>query len=417
MPPLYDDYTNILLFAVDVAMITTLLLWTISIAISRRKLTLGPRHIWIPLIGLTLAGWLSVVSSFDPLLSIYHAIRLILLFWFYLFIINEIRSVSWVLIPVSLQVVIQAVIAEGQSVAQRSLGFQILGEHLLDPSVSGISIVTANGTRLLRAYGLSDHPNILGGSLAFGILLLLAAYLYSPKPVPILAAILPGFPALLVTFSRSAWLAFLGGTAFIMCVLIMSNHWMAIKRIFWLFLMGLFLLIPFLLAYAGFFGTRLNADNSFNTPSVEQQSIGERFLLIKSTIPIFLKHPFGGIGLGASPRALESAFPKFPVGYEPPHLAIFDAALETGIPGAAFYLILIISPLVIFFNQRMSLLSNPLSSVTLALLLSLTIVGFFDYYSWYLVPGRMWQWLGWGLWAVTYKQVPALSRVPNRVSA
>jgi O-antigen ligase len=181
--------------------------------------------------------------------------------------------------------------------------------------------------------------------------------------------------------------------------------------------MGLFLLIPFLLAYARYFGTRLNADNSFNTPSVEQQSIGERFLLINSTIPIFLKHPVFGVGLGASPRALESAFPNFPVGYEPPHLTLFDAALETGIVGAIFYLILIISPFVIFFNQKLSLISNPLSTVTLALLLSITIVGFFDYYSWYLVPGRMWQWLGWGLWAVTYKQIPAQPQVPNRVSA
>jgi O-antigen ligase len=321
------------------------------------------------------------------------------------------------LIPAGLQVVIQAVIAEGQSIVQRSLGLQILGEHLLDPTMSGISIVTANGIRLLRAYGLSDHPNILGGCLAFGMLLLLAAYLYSPKPGPALAAILPGFPALLVTFSRSGWLAFLGGTTFIIGVLIINRHWTALKRLSWLFLMGFLLLIPFLLAYARFFGTRLNADNSFNTPSVEQQSIGERYLLIKSTIPIFLKHLFFGVGLGASPRALESAYPSFPVGYEPPHISMFDAALETGIPGAAFYLILIIAPFVIFFNQRMSVLSNPLSSATLVLLLSITIVGFFDYYTWYLVPGRMWQWLGWGLWAVTYKQAPALSRVPNRVSA
>ena len=61
MPPLYSDYTDFLLFAVDAAMITTLILWTSSISIWHRKLTLGPRHIWIPLAGLTLAGCISAV--------------------------------------------------------------------------------------------------------------------------------------------------------------------------------------------------------------------------------------------------------------------------------------------------------------------------------------------------------------------
>ena len=416
MPPLYDDYTNFLLFAVDVAMITTLILWTLTISIWHRKLTLGPRHIWIPLAGLTLAGGISAISSFDPLLSIYHAIRLILLFWFYVFVVNEIHSVAWVLVPVGFQVVIQAIVAVGQFWVQHSLGLQNLGEHLLDPSVSGISIVSANGIRLLRAYGLSDHPNILGGCLAFSLVLLFSAYLYSAKPGRLLTAILPGFLALLITFSRSAWLAFLGGSFVVSGMVLIRGRRSALRRISLLFLISLFLLIPFIIAYSGFFGTRLNANNSFNTPSEEQQSIGERFLLINSTLPIFLKHPFFGVGLGASPRALEAAFPNFPVGYEPPHFTFFDAALETGIPGATFYITLIISPFLVFISRRESILSNPLALTVIALLLSLTIVGLFDYYTWFLVPGRLWQWLAWGLWAVAYNQIPSLPRTNTPVN-
>ena len=37
------------------------------------------------------------------------------------------------------------------------------------------------------------------------------------------------------------------------------------------------------------------------------------------------------------------------------------------------------------------------------LLLALTLVGLFDYYTWLLVPGRLWQWLAWGLWAVAFQ--------------
>ncbi len=37
-------------------------------------------------------------------------------------------------------------------------------------------------------------------------------------------------------------------------------------------------------------------------------------------------------------------------------------------------------------------------------LLAVTVVGFFDYYTWLLAPGRLWQWLVWGVWAMTYSR-------------
>ncbi len=399
IPLIGSDYTDFLLFAADASLLTTLAIWLVSLLLSPRKLTLGPRHIWIPLAGLTLAGWISAFSSFDPWLSIYNAIRLIILFWFYVYVVNEIRSTRWVLIPVGLQITLQSIVALAQFISQRSAGLQRIGEQNLNPAWAGVSVVVSNGVRVLRAYGLSDHPNILGGSLAFGLLFMLAAYLQIRKPFPILTAFILAIPALLVTFSRSAWLAFLGGAVIIVGVNIISRHRESIKQLGWLALNSILLLAPFLLAYGRFFGTRLNTDNSFNTPSVEQQSIGERFLLINSALPIFLDHPWLGVGLGASTNSLKTYYPSFSAPYEPPHLSIFDAALETGVLGAAFYLALLILPCVIFFNHRVSLLSDARSSAALALLLSVTIVGFFDYYTWLLVPGRLWQWLAWGLWA------------------
>ena len=400
MPPLYSDYTDFLLFAADIALLTVLAMWIISLLLAPRKPTLGPRHIWIPLAGLTLAGWISAASSVDPFLSVYHAIRLSALFWFYVYIVNEIRSAGWIILPVGLQILIQSIVALAQFIAQRSVDLQNLGELYLNPAWPGVSVVIANGVRLLRAYGLSDHPNILGGCLAFGLLVILSAYLNVHKSFPILTALIPAFPALLVTFSRSAWLAFLGGVIFIISLNFITRKFESMRQLPWLALMCLFILAPFFLAYARFFGARLNAGNTFTTPTVEQQSIGERFLLINSTLPILIKHPLTGIGLGASPDALKSYYPNFPVSYEPPHLTILDAALETGLLGAVFYLALILFPFVIFFSHRESLLPNPLTFTAISLLLSIIIVGFFDYYTWLLVPGRLWQWLAWGLWAV-----------------
>jgi O-antigen ligase len=284
-----------------------------------------------------------------------------------------------------------------------------------------VSVVVDNGVRLLRAYGLSDHPNILGGCLAFGLVIIIAAYLHVLRPLPILTAIVTAFPALAVTFSRAAWLAFVGGLVFIVALDLIARNWESIRRLGWLALMCAFLLAPLLIAYSRFFGVRLNANNSFNTPSVEQQSIGERILLINYALPILVDHPFFGVGLGASPNALKVYYPGFPVTYEPPHFAVFDSALETGLLGAVFYLALIFSPFVFFFKHRKSLLSNRLTSTAAALLLSITIVGLFDYYTWLLVPGRLWQWLAWGLWAAALQlfmdQPSHLSQVPIPANA
>ena len=70
---------------------------------SPRRLRLGPRITWIPMAALVIVGGASAVVSYDPLLSLYHGIRLFALFWFYLFIVNEIHSAGWVLIPAGIQ--------------------------------------------------------------------------------------------------------------------------------------------------------------------------------------------------------------------------------------------------------------------------------------------------------------------------
>ena len=106
----------------------------------------------------------------------------------------------------ALQLFIQAGVAIGQSFRQSSLGLQSIGELLLDPSWKGISIVSTGTARFLRAYGLTDHPNILGGCLAFSLILLFGWYLAARVGKTILAAlVLSGLLGLLFTYSRSAW--------------------------------------------------------------------------------------------------------------------------------------------------------------------------------------------------------------------
>lgn len=404
LTPIYSDYTDFLLYAADVAILLTLALWLISLLLAPREITLGPRHVWIPLAGLTLAGWLSTLSSYDAQLSIYHAIRLLVLYWFYVFVVNELFSRAWLVFFIGLQVASESVVAVAQFIAQHSVHLQTFGELPLDPAASGVSVVVSGGSRLLRAYGLTDHPNLLGGCLAFGLVLLLPSCLRASRKWPAAAAaFILGIQALLVSFSRAAWLAFTIGALAILLMEILHRRWTSIQRGAWLALACLTLISSLLLAYAQFFGVRLNSGNSFSSPTAEQQSVGERVILLKLAMPILRDHPLTGVGLGGSPLALHAYYPAFTLNYEPPHWSLFDAALETGVLGAISYLALLVFPVLVFIRRR-DLWSHPILTTALALLLAITVVGFFDYYTWLLDPGRIWQWLGWGLWAVALEK-------------
>ncbi len=417
VPPVISDYTDFLLFASDAAVLLALVFWSASMLISPRRLSLGPRAVWIPLAALTAIGAASVGVSYDPSLSAYHALRLLILFWFYVFIVNEIRSINWIVVSVTIQVIVQSVVALAQFMAQRSLGLQPLGEMQLDPSQSGVGIVVANGVRLLRAYGLTDHPNILGGCLAFGLVLLLGVYLHGSWRPAILAAFAVGAPALLVTFSRAAWLAFFAGCAFILAAEFAHCRWESLKSLAFLLPVPFVLVASIFLSYSGFFGARVDVGNSFGSPTIEEQAIGERAILIQASLPLLVQHAPLGVGLGASPVALQHTYPAFDVPYAPPHLTVLDAALEIGIPGALAYLVLVLAPFVMYVRRRRDLITDRFATVSVAILLSIVVVGFFDYYTWLLTAGRLWQWLAWGIWTLASVQQPSFQLEPHRLAA
>jgi hypothetical protein len=78
---------------------------------------------------------------------------------------------------------------------------------------------------------------------------------------------------------------------------------------------------------------------------------------------------------------------------------LLTAALETGIFGALFYFLLLSMPWLALLRNRRDW-ASPAVVGSSALLLAITVVGFFDYYTWFSTPGRLWQWLAWGLFAV-----------------
>lgn len=406
-PPIYRDYTDFLLFAGDAMMVAALLFWGTSLALAPRRLRVGPRLIGVPLVGLTLAGAMSSLASADVALSLYHTLRLVLLGMLYLYVVNEIRSLAAVVLPVALQVLVQAVVGMGQFLQQHSVGLGPFGELALDPAWRGISIVWSGQSVLLRAYGLTDHPNILGGSLAFALVLL--AYGYFRAPVrwraPVVAILGLGLITLLLTFSRAAWLALAAALGLAVLLLVYVRHMHVLKDGFALSVAGLILVLPFAWQYSDYLGVRLNPAEP-SMASGENRSLAERDLLNQAAADLFAGHAAFGVGLGAFPLALQAAEPSFPFDYQPAHFVLLEVAAEIGLPGAFFFAVLLLAPWLVLWLKRRRLRADPATLAVIAasgLLLAVTTVGLFDYYTWVLVPGRLWQWLAWGLWGVAYQ--------------
>lgn len=405
--PVYRDYTDFLFFASDFSLVLTLVFWLISLLLKPRRLLAGPLFLSIPLAGLTVVSLVSVIFSVDPPLSGYHTMHLVLLAGLYLYLVNQIKSLSAVILPVALQVFVQATIGIGQTIQQRSLGLASLGELALDPAWSGVSIVWADGTRYLRAYGLSDHPNILGGCLAFGLVLLAGWYVTAETKwhVPISGLWALGVLGLFLTFSRSAWLALGGGLLLIALILLKNGQTGAGRNWLNLILAGLIVVFPFVWQHADYLGVRLNWRDSFTQVADESRSVHERQALNSVANHIFADHALTGVGVGTFPVALRQQAPDFPFNYQPPHIALLEAAAETGLFGALFYFLALVTPwLALWFNRRQLRFSPHLVAISGALA-AVTLVGFFDYYPWLLGPGRLWQWLAWGLWGSFYLNV------------
>jgi hypothetical protein len=72
-----------------------------------------------------------------------------------------------------------------------------------------------------------------------------------------------------------------------------------------------------------------------------------------------------------------------------------------------FYFIIMVAPWLAVWWNRERIDLNPSFLGISAVLAAITIVGFFDYYTWLLVPGRIWQWLVWGIWAAEFQSALA----------
>lgn len=268
-----------------------------------------------------LAGWPRRARLFAPATRLWSAALIALAVWAAasivwaehreLAVVFALRLALWVVLalrvasdPPSLRsmagvmlagVALNALVGVAQFLQQHAVGLTWLGELPIDLSYPNVSVVGGTDAPLIRLYGLSGHPNVMGGFLAVGLLLggSLLDDSHRGTRRTARAAWLLGLVALLMTFSRSAWLGLLTG-AVVMGARAAARH--ARLHAAALRLAGIVavVLIGFGISFAPFLLERLMIDHVV----VEQTSLEQRLHQIEVAVRLVVAHPVTGVGMG-----------------------------------------------------------------------------------------------------------------------
>jgi len=319
---------------------------------------------------LTYCG-LSILWSSDRLAGFYLWLRLLEGAGLMLIIltanINKL-NILWALL---LSAGIQGLLATQQFLTQTIDSNKWLGIANHSAGVLGdIVIETADG-RWLRAYGAFNHPNILAGFLALGLVSGLLLWLNDQKSrlklLAILVSCLIITAGLFFTFSRSACLSLTITLPFFVYYGFKKLPHQERKR----FVTLIFGIILTLTALTYIFSPLVATRSKFSN-RLEAISAVDRLSQIKITKNIIIGHPLLGVGLNNYTATLANLNPSASAyDLQPVHNSYLLILTELGLVGLCLVIILFYS--TIRLNKK-DLFIAPLGIIL--------IISFFDHYFW-----------------------------------
>jgi hypothetical protein len=267
-------------------------------------------------------------------------------------------------------------VATGTSPTSTLLG---LAGH--DAATLGDSVVETSTGRILRAYGTLPHPNMFGGYLAAGLILLawLTRHVHDARerlwllvPTTLFAA------TIIVTFSRSAWLAAAAAFA-VMFALMLWFRKLPPRRAIPMFGMAVIAITMTLVAFHNPVITRFQPQARLEAKSIAERS-GD-YLYVDDVIKL---NPLTGAGVGNYPVALAIVRPDDPVWtYQPIHNTFLLVFGELGIIGLIALIFWFAS--IDTVNYRVLSTANGMFGAALGTVL--LVVALLDHYPWSLWPG------------------------------
>ncbi len=241
-------------------------------------------------------------------------------------------------------------LALGQFFSQATFANKWLGLARHEAGLGGSAVIETflNGAvsgRWLRAYGSFDHPNILGATLAIGLLVVLALSLSLKKVARpdylklfLLASLVLFSAGLFVSFSRSAWLGLALGLIFMSATLFFQKKFADLKK---LSLGAVIIGVVFLMltvSYGKLISVRVEGGTRLENLSTDQRAI-----YWKQAETLISQKPIIGVGIGNYIPTLIKIEPNEPAWeYQPVHNVLLLIWAELGIFGLLTFLSLLL---------------------------------------------------------------------------
>lgn len=382
------DYLSPTLYLTDILIVFMLLCWIIDLLprITNYELRITRKTIIYNL--LFIIPFIYIIANIyfaaSWQVAIYAWIKFFEFFLLGLYIVKTKPKFDRIVFFLSLSVIYSSGIAITQFFLQHSIGgiFWFLGERTFSATTPGIAQIPLCLPRavscplLLRAYGTFSHPNVLGGYIAVVMPLII---FNKTKKIPIfkMITIILGLLALILTFSRSAWVAGVLGVG--IWYLVSGNshlaswykiHIQTIKP------RMLFPVLFFVLFIASITVPQFLGDS---------ESVVVRAQLNASAISLIRQSPFFGVGagnfLGQLPEVLPSRMIYF---LQPVHNIYLLLLSEIGFVGSIILGWLLFT--TIKDHKEKFSIQNTMIRISLFMIL---LLGFTDHYAFTLQQGQL----------------------------
>ena len=388
----YFEYGTISLYATDIVLLAVLLLFLIDLIKNKRIKNQESRitNLWVILAGLELTVFISCCFADNKLIAFYKYAWFLLGIGLFFLIVKAKYSRLKLLFGFFLGIFFSASLGIWQFLSQSSFANKWLGLAKHDPAEPGASVVEAIGSlglgeRWLRAYGTLDHPNMLGGLLALGAIIVVLTVLHLKKTerketvagykyiiLTFYFLLITFLFALFFTFSRADWLAFVINLfAVLIIVLIKKDRFQQIQILKIILISGILVFI-LLTSFQNLVLVRVKGESR-----LEQKSNIERLDSNKVALDMFRDNWLIGVGMGNYTTELAKINPNHPAYfYQPTHNTYLLIAAEIGIFGIALFLYLIL-----YINHYI-LKSGKVYKIPL--IIALIILLTFDHWLWSL---------------------------------
>jgi len=362
------EWLTLSLFATEVLVATLVVIAMFDRDFRTRVGRYVDRRVLVLALTLVVLAALSVFWSHNRDVAIQKAATLALASGAFVLMVGARRPILLIRAFVA-SISLQAAVGIAQTIHNFSPASTWLGIAEHSAFAGGASVVEWAGGRLLRAYGTLPHPNVLGGFFALAIMIGLNVFLRTSKPrsrvfLTVSLALLT--LGLLLTFSRSAWLAVAVG---LLPIFIRE------RRRVWAERRSLVLAVVPALVVAFVFWSAV-VGRVTGQGRLENRSTAERVSSWRDGLDVFVGHPFLGVGAG---QLNPDVYVSSAISTEPTHFVPLQVAVELGTIG-------LLSALTLWYLVFMTAKK---SAVALGVFLALSTVAALDHYLWTLWAGNL----------------------------